>query len=167
MKQIDKILHHISILFYIFVGLFVVGTIYGFFAGLLSNATTKPSVDHHSITEAAIMCTVALMMIVAGVWSMILFVKLLVNIGRSIARKNIFDLKTVRIINRYSIMYSITILLLLIFQIGFRDFISNDIEEIYFFSEMISSTTSMVMLLMFGQVLRIGYILKQEQELTI
>lgn len=167
MKPIDQILNRISVLFYIFAGLFVVSTVYAFIVGFCGLAgTPRAPQEHQSLVMLIAIAILGLTMIVAGVWAIVLFVRLLVSIGKSIARRNIFDLQTVRLINRYAILNGVCILLLIIFHFVEPGLYSQT-EGVFMYSEMLSNAGSLAMLLMFGQVLKIGYILKQEQDLTI
>lgn len=168
MKQIDKILHRISILFYIFVGIFIISFCYGShiaFSGAMAQSTVD--LEQDSLWAMIVIWITILIMFVTSVWSIVLFVRLLIVIGKSIARKNIFAMQTVRLINRYAVIATILMACVLTVQLMRPDIIAPDESDTFIYMEVISGASSIVMLLMFAQVLKIGNILKQEQELTI
>lgn len=167
MKQIDFILSHITMLFYIFVGLSILGTAYGLVMMPSSDVSPEALAQFKKmgISGAMFLILLFLALFTAGVWSTVLFIILLVRIGSAIARKNIFDMRVVRVINRYAILTGITLfLMLLVFMIMPANLTPDDF---WIKSSTISAASSTVMLLILGQVLRIGHILKQEQELTV
>lgn len=165
MNQIDQILKRISIFYYIFVGLFILGGVYSFVVAFV-NAANRPSISFEGASVATLISLLvfSILLTFVAVWTIVIFVKLLIVIGRSIARHNIFSLRTVRIINRYAILNTALLVMVMINDVIMSQYVDTD-PHIY--TDMITSASSMVMLLMFAQVLKIGYLLKQEQELTI
>lgn len=166
MKQTDQILKRISVLFYFFVALFIVGTIYGFSIGFMKGLDqVGPPTEGIALLKVVAKVIASLFILIPSIWSFVLFIQLLTSIGRSIAQKNIFNTRTIELINRYAKIYVVLIISMTLFAIIFNEpFVDGWLN---FISELLTELSSVVMLLILGQVLKIGYILKEEQELTV
>lgn len=162
MRNINHILHRISILYYVFLALYIVSIVYSVTLSVVNSMDSgrEYDIDHASglMFVLLVVCLVAL--IVATVWTIVLFVKLLITIGKSIKRKNIFNLRTVNLINRNAILNGVLLVLICITEILFKSDI--DRQSLSLFEDMMGGALQLVMMLIFGQVLKIGYILKQE-----
>lgn len=109
---------------------------------------------------------------IAGVWAIVLTIRMVINLGRSIVRKDIFNPKTIRLCRWYALMIAIYSV-----SFGFHVYIKEvtvapyldgtQWEFIPSFPLDLSTLTVALMIYMFSEILKIGGILKQEQELTI
>lgn len=168
MTDINKILSRITILYYIFIVVLVADFAYSFGTGFLTgfeqgrqSAQAMIENDPYSLLYMAVW---SLLTIVIYIWALVLFVILLVSLGRSIATKNIFNPKTFKHINRYAVVYASSLVMMFVSELigspaglELHDLIMN----------LLSGASTIVMLLLFAQVLKIGNILKAETDLTI
>lgn len=109
---------------------------------------------------------------VAGLYIFILSIILLINIGKSIIRKDIFNLKTIKLCKQYALVLIIFSVLMGVsrfldeyavaqfFKVTDWDFISS-------FPLDLTGISTAILVYLFSEILKIGYLLKQEQELTI
>lgn len=167
MKQIDKILRRVSILYYIFlivtIASFVISFTYGIMAGL--DVDKKVRFADTPPYEIIIFVVSQLLICVASVWALVLFVKMLILIWNSLRKKDIFNLRIIRIIRRFIIVY----LILTIFSsFGFlSSMFPIEITTAEVLMSICSTISTVIILLMFCEVLKIGNILKAEQDLTV
>lgn len=167
MKNINPILHRISIFYYIFIALYILASIYGMSIVIVNSVGPKPSpyINNESMISPIFFIAWSLISLAAIIWYFVVFIKLLTTVSRSIKRKNIFNLRTVKLINHNVIVNGVMLILIFIAEISFKT--SIDKNSLSLFEDIITGSLQIVMMLIFGQVLKIGYILKQEQKLTI
>lgn len=174
MENFSRILRNINILYYVllvlFVGVICFDIIPGFYDGFQQGFEGGVDIGKRIGelgTVDIIMKLLAIPMIVAFFWSIILLFKLIYHTGRSIARKDIFNPKCRRLINRYAIVAGsmfilMTIITLTQWSIGRY---SREITDLIY--DVLVQGVQIVILVILGQVLKIGEILKKEQNLTI
>lgn len=109
---------------------------------------------------------------VAAIWALILTLRLIINLGRSIIKKEIFNSSTIRLCRWYALMIAIYST-----SFGVHTYMTDitvapylegtQWEFIPSFPFDLSTLTIAILIYIFSEILNIGKILKQEQELTI
>lgn len=231
MKQIDKALRRIRILYYVFIAAFIIDIGYGLYAGdwqsfvegfksgqeaaraehedftytitsgiiekhkrvtpdyiipVGEGGTSEVEITdtHHEIVlklsdgeKPSTGYTIfkvffMLFAVVSGIWALVLTFKVIIRIGYSIIKKDVFNARIIRTCRRYAIIIAV-------FAVthGLLDFVEGWMISGYLhgteweftlrFPFNLSMLSSAVLVYMFSEVLRIGNILQQEQELTI
>lgn len=168
MKNIAQYLSTISKLYYVLLSLIFAQAIYISVIQTFvepSNHQTSSVFEQGSLFQQIFLVPFALTLFVVFVWLLTLLVKLVLCMRRAIRNKNVFDLTTAKILNRYVVVnlcgWGLVMLASIVFHdIEYFNYKIDIVNEIDYFA-------SMVIYLIFAQVIRIGYILKQEQELTI
>lgn len=168
MTSTNKILKRITLLYYIFIVVLVVDFAYSFGTGFYEGFSQgQQHAEHLAKTSPYALLIVSiwsLLTVAIYLWAFVLFILLVVSLGKSIAHQNIFNPHTGRFINRYALVYAISIAMMFVDPlivsasgISMHDVIMNAL----------SGASTIVMLLLFAQVLKIGSILKAETDLTI
>lgn len=127
---------------------------------------TNVDMSSLSIVESVVFMANQLLIIIGSIWVLVLFIKMCVIIGRSLRDKNPFDLRIVKIVYRY-IIISLVVSLLSYISFVIMDELMLIVSAYELVSDVLSSVSTVVMLLIFCDVLKIGHILKEEQDLTI
>lgn len=168
MPVINKILSRITILYYIFIAVLMTDFAYSFSIGFLDGfnsgheqASQMAEANPEGLIVAAIWSLVS---IAVFFWMIVQFIILMVSLGRSVARKNIFNLRTVHHINRYAMTYAFWLAALFIGHF-IKESATLELHDVV--GNVLSGSATIVMLLLFAQVLKIGNILKAETDLTI
>lgn len=161
MKNIKQILRNITILYYIFLALLLLQLVLEFIPDFLEGFSYG---SQNADKQSTLFTVIAFPITIVFIWSTVLMVRLLISVGKSIYRRNIFNPKTVKLINRYAIIYGALLALTFVGMSTYRGPETDMIETYY---EIVSRAMQVILIVMFGQVLNIGCILKQEQELTI
>lgn len=109
---------------------------------------------------------------VSIIWAVVLTVMLILNLGRSIVRKDIFNMRTIRLCRWYAVMIAIASV-----SYGISTYIDEAVVADYLrgteweFTPSLplnlSGMTVALMVYIFSEILKIGHTLTQEQELTI
>ncbi len=161
MERLEKIISNIRALYYCFVVFYVMSGLYSFYVSLTSPFGQIEMGEELSIGYALWVLIISILSLTASVWTVVLFIKLLICLGRSIARKDIFNLRTVKIINRYA--------LLTLICAGMTFLMCNTVynDASYFNLIMVSGLQNTIILLIFGQVIRIGNYFQEEYDSTV
>lgn len=174
MERIPQILRNISILYYVllalFVGVIAFDVIPNFIDGVATDFNEGRAMAQRN-RGAGVADTIVMIlsfpMTVAFIWSIVLLIRLIYYTGRSIARKDIFNPKCRRLINKYAIISGSMFVLMTIISLtdwSAGKYTRNITELIY---EILVQGMLITMLVILGQLLRIGEIFKREQNLTI
>ena len=161
MEKLEKIISNIRLLYYCFVVFFVVSGLYSFYVGLKSPLGELDVTEQHNFGFMIWTLLISILSLVANVWTLVLFIQLLICLGRSIAKKDIFNLKTVKIINRYAVLAFISAILSCFLYYTVYN------EPDHFNLLMVSGIQNIIILLIFGQVIRIGNYFQEEYDLTV
>lgn len=168
MKPIDLIVRRLTIFYYIFLIATLASLVMAFVTGFAQAIQGRAAGDFisQSITVEIAYVILALLTMVNSVWLLLLFVKMLIIVYKSIRDKDLFNARLIKIIPRFVVLY---IILMVLAYIAFCLKGSSSLEmSMYDFSvEILSSISTVIMLLMFCEVLKIGNILKTEQDLTV
>ncbi|MEG2336261.1 MAG: DUF2975 domain-containing protein [Bacteroidales bacterium] len=108
----------------------------------------------------------------SSLWTLVLGIRLLINVGKSIFRKDIFNLKTITLCKRYALVLAILSVSLGLSSIMNEQavaqyFVNTDWDFIFSFPIDLNGISTAILVYLFSEILKIGYLLKQEQELTI
>lgn len=168
MKNINKYLNEISKFYYVLLSLIIAQAIYIVVIKRFiepNNEYISSVFEQGNLIQKILFVPFVLAIFVIFIWLLTLLVKLILCMRKAIQSKNVFDLATAKIINRYVVInisgWCLAMLASVVFHnIDYFQYKIDIVNEIDFFA-------SMVIYLIFAQVIRIGYILKQEQELTI
>lgn len=168
MTDINKILSRITILYYIFIVVLVADFAYSLWASFLTGfeqgRQSAQAIMENDPYSLLFMVVWGILTIIVCVWVLVRFVILLISLGRSIATKNIFNPKTFKHINRYAVIYAVSLVMMFVSQVTGTP---SEIELHDQIMSLLSGASTIVLLLLFAQVLKIGNILKAEQDLTI
>ncbi|CDN31288.1 hypothetical protein BN938_1194 [Mucinivorans hirudinis] len=168
MKNIDKILSGITKLYYVLVGIILFQIVYiTVIENIVHRTRERSFVDMIMNSQSSLKTYIGFaIMIVLGVlsiWIIIIFFKLISATWRAVKSKNIFDLGTAALINRYAVINLVGSSLTITLFVIFPEMIDSDLSV----EAEIGYLSTMVICMIFARILRIGYILKQEQDLTI
>lgn len=168
-KPIDHILHRLTIFYYIFLVVTIASVVAGFSYGLsmgMDRANQQASYMATFSTPTMVVFVASwTILCIASVWMIVLFIRMIITIGRSIRHKDVFDLRLVKLIHRFVILYTVTIVCAYVNVMTHVNPVKLPMMEIM--TEFLSAISTVVILLIFCEVLKIGHILKAEQELTI
>lgn len=100
-------------------------------------------------------------------WFMVLLVKLIIRSTKAVIRKDIFNQKLIKTLNRFSLLYIITFVLMFVFNLtlSYAEDLPFKLQDA--FTMVLSVSINAMVLLIMVQVLKIGQTLKEEQDLTI
>lgn len=165
MPILEKILSRITTLYYIFIVVLIADFAYsfllGFFEGYSSN---QELINEISPTLTVVYFVSKLLCLALYVWTVVVYVQLLISLWRSVRTKNIFNPSNIKYINRYALLYGISSIMICAEQLLNP---AGGMAVTEMIINLLSTATTIVLLLLFAQVLKIGDILKSEQDLTI
>ncbi len=166
MKNIDKTLRLITVLYVIFLALFileiVVDGVPSFMEGLNDAKATRSVAENGGFHWAY--GVIAIPMTGIMIWWIIEFVKLLVYTTISVFRKDIFNDKLILTLTRFSILFAVVMISIFVLHYFVNNFENVTSRSA---SSYIELMMQIVILLILGQVLRIGKRFKDENDLTV